>query len=94
VFNWQGQQAPTRYFAALQADLKKSGWSDLRLSPNGADSVLANSATAYAAVPLLVDYAVHGTRRQDGGIFTLTFAQFSGGWKITSATWTYTTPPP
>jgi hypothetical protein len=92
VFNWQGEEVPTRYFAALQADLKKVGWSDLQLAPNGADTIMANGAHAYAAVPLFVNYVAGGAKQQDRGIFTLTFTDYDGGWKITSATWTYVAP--
>jgi hypothetical protein len=91
AFNWQGQEVPTRYFAALQAALKKAGWSDLQLAPNGADTIMANGAHAYAAVPLFINYVVGRTKKQDRGMFTLTFTDFDGGWKITSATWTYGT---
>ncbi len=93
AFNWQGQEVPARYFAALQAAVKKAGWSDLQLAPNGADTVMSNGATAYAAVPLFINYTVNAGKHQDRGFFTLTFARYDGGWKITSATWTYSAPP-
>jgi hypothetical protein len=48
---------------------------------------------AYAAVPLFVNYTVHGQKKQDQGIFTLTLAKAGKTWKITSAAWTYTSPP-
>ncbi len=96
AFNWQGEEVPTRYFTALQAELKADGWSDLQLAPNGNDTIMVKGAHAYAAVPLFINYVVSGSKKQDRGIFTLTFTDFDGGWKITSATWTYGTlnPPP
>jgi hypothetical protein len=93
AFNWQGEEAPTRYFAALQKAVTDAGWSNLQLAPNGNDTVMGDSAHAYAAVPLFINYALHSQQKQDRGFFTLTFAAFDGGWKITSATWTYTSPP-
>jgi hypothetical protein len=94
AFNWQGEEAPTRYFAALQKAVADAGWSNLQLAPNGADTVMADSAHAYAAVPLFINYALKGQQKQDRGIFTLGLTAFDGGWKINSATWTYTSPPP
>jgi hypothetical protein len=91
AFNWQGEEVPTRYFAALQAELKADGWSNLQLAPNGNDDIMTKGAHAYAAVPLLINYVLNGTQKQDHGIFTLTLTDYDGGWKITSATWTYGT---
>ena len=93
AYNWQGEDAPTRYFAALQRAVADAGWANLQLAPNGADTVMGDSAHAYAAVPLFINYAVKGQQKQDRGFFTLSFTAFDGGWKITSATWTYTSPP-
>jgi hypothetical protein len=93
AYNWQGEEAPTRYFAALQTAVQQAGWSNLQLAPNGTPTIMSDSAHAYAAVPLFINYAVHSEQKQDRGIFTLTFTAFDGGWKITSATWTYTAPP-
>jgi hypothetical protein len=93
AFNWQGKDAPTRYFSALQAELKADGWTGLELAHRGNETVMGNQGHAYAAVPLFVNYTVHGQKKQDQGIFTLTLAQAGKSWKITSATWTYTSPP-
>ena len=93
AFNWQGKDAPTRYFSALQAELKADGWSGLQLAPRGDDTVMAKQGHAYTAVPLFVNYTVHSQKKQDQGIFTLTLSKAGKSWKITSATWTYTSPP-
>jgi uncharacterized protein (TIGR02246 family) len=93
AFNWQGRDAATRYFSALQAELKADGWTSLQLAPRGEETVMDKAGHAYAAVPLFVSYTVHGQKKQDQGIFTLTLAQSGKSWKITSATWTYTSPP-
>ncbi len=93
-FNWQGKAVPARYFAALQAVVKAAGWADLQLAPRGASTVLVDHTRAYDAVPLYVNYAVKGAKKQDSGFFTLTLSEIGKAWKITSATWTYTSPPP
>jgi hypothetical protein len=93
AFNWQGKDAPTRYFSALQAELKADGWTGLQLAPRGEEMVLNKGGHAYAAVPLFINYAVHGQKKQDQGIFTLSFAEAGKSWKVTSAAWTYTSPP-
>ena len=93
AFNWQGKDAPASYFSALQAEVKADGWSGLQLAPHGDDTVMNNAGRAYAAVPLFINYTVHGQKKQDQGIFTLTLAKAGKSWKITSAAWTYTSPP-
>ncbi len=93
AYNWQGKDAPARYFTALQAEVKAVGWTGLQLAPRGEETVMDKAGHAYAAVPLFVNYSVHGQKKQDQGIFTLTLAKAGKSWKITSATWTYTSPP-
>jgi hypothetical protein len=93
AFNWQGKDAPAHYFSALQAAVKEAGWTALQLAPRGEDMVMDNGGRAYAALPLFINYTVHGQKKQDQGIFTLALAQSGKSWKITSATWTYTSPP-
>jgi len=93
AFNWQGKDAPAHYFSALQAELKADGWTGLQLAPRGDDTVMDKAGHAYAAVPLFINYAVHGQKKQDQGIFTLSLVKAGKSWKVTSATWTYTSRP-
>ncbi|HTZ70984.1 MAG TPA: nuclear transport factor 2 family protein [Acetobacteraceae bacterium] len=92
-YHWQGKDAAAHYFADLRADLHAVGWEGLRLASHGDPFVVSGSDVAYAAVPLLVEYAAKGESHQDEGIFTLSLQHEKSGWKITSATWTYTKPP-
>jgi hypothetical protein len=93
AFNWQGAGAPARYFAALQKEVAADGWAGLQLAPRGAQTEMDKGGHAYVALPLFVNYSVKGVKKQDQGIFTLTLTNAGKEWKITSATWTYTSPP-
>lgn len=93
AFNWQGPDAPARYFAALQAEVKAVGWDSLQLAHHGAPTLMTKDGHAYDAVPLSVSYSVKGVHKQDEGIFVLTLVRAKAGWAITSAAWVYTRPP-
>jgi hypothetical protein len=89
-YNWQGKDTPAHYMAALKATIKSAGWDNFALAPSAAPYVEVTGAYAYATVPLFVNYNFKGKPRQDAGIFTLALKQVGKGWKISSASWTYT----
>ena len=92
-YHWQGQGSAARYFEVLQRVVKAFEWDNMHLVGDGDPFVASGAGFAYAALPLTVEYKVHGTPHHDKGLFTLSLRRDGTAWKITSATWTYTKPP-
>ncbi|MBV8148719.1 MAG: nuclear transport factor 2 family protein [Candidatus Eremiobacteraeota bacterium] len=87
-FAWMGADAGTRWWHASDKDLADHGIAGVHATLGAIARFAVIGNDAYVIAPLTIAYRVKGRPAHSNGLWTLTFHQSGGTWKIASATWT------
>jgi ketosteroid isomerase-like protein len=87
-FAWRGTQALQEWAAALQADSKKNGMSEEKVTLKAPTRIEMAGSDAYAVVPATFTFKQKGVAMHEVSQMTFTLKKEASGWLITSWTWT------
>jgi ketosteroid isomerase-like protein len=87
-FAWRGAQAFQAWAAALEADAKKNGSTDQKVTLSQATRVETSGAEAYVVVPSVYEFKQGGVAMREAGQMTFVLKKGAAGWLIHGWTWT------
>jgi ketosteroid isomerase-like protein len=87
-FAWRGSQALQDWGTALQADSKKNGMSEEKVTIKAPTRVEQIGTDAYVIVPATFSYKQKGVAMHEAAQMTFTLKKEASGWLITGWTWT------
>jgi hypothetical protein len=87
-FVWRGAQALKTWAADLEADAKKHGLTDQKVTLSPATRVETNGPNAYVVVPALYTFKEGGVAMRESGQMTFALKKAAAGWLIHGWTWT------
>lgn len=87
-FVWRGAQALKTWSADLEADAKKRGFTDQKVTLSRATRVETSGQSAYVVVPAVYTFKEGGVAMRENGQMTFALKEGAGGWLIHSWTWT------
>jgi ketosteroid isomerase-like protein len=85
---WRGAQALQTWAAALEADSKKNGMSEEKVTLGAASRVEVNGNDAYVVVPSVFTFKQKGAAMRENGHMTFVLKKEAAGWLIHGWTWT------
>jgi hypothetical protein len=87
-FLWRGPQAFQAWAAALDADSKKHGMTDQKVTIGAATRAEIDGDSAYVVVPSTFAFKEKGVAMREKAQMTFTLKKGAGGWLIHGWTWT------
>ena len=87
-FAWRGTQALQEWGAALQADSKKNGMSEEKVTLKAPTRIEMAGSDAYVVVPATFSFKQKGVAMHEVSQMTFTLKKEATGWLITGWTWT------
>jgi ketosteroid isomerase-like protein len=87
-FLWRGAQAFQAWAAALEADAKKDGITDQKVTISQATRVETDGAGAYVIVPSVYTFKKGGAAMRETAQMTFALKKGAAGWLIHGWTWT------
>ena len=87
-FLWRGAQALKAWAADLEADGKKNGMTDEKVTLSPATRVESNGADAYVVVPAVFTFKQKGAAMRESAHMTFVLKKGATGWLIHGWTWT------
>lgn len=87
-FLWRGAQAFTTWAADLEADAKKHGMTDQKVTLSPATRVEMNGREAYVVVPAIYTFKEGGVAMRERAQMTFALKKAAAGWLIHGWTWT------
>ena len=87
-FVWRGAQAFKTWSADLEAEAKKRGITDEKVTLSPATRVETSGRDAYVVVPGVYTFKEAGVAMREIGQMTFALKEGAGGWLIHSWTWT------
>lgn len=84
---WQGANACTDWWNALDADEKKSGYSDVNVALHKALHVSVTGDAAYVVEPTTLTMKTKGKAHTDHGVWTIALQKQASGWRVTGWAW-------
>lgn len=87
-FLWKGPQALQAWAADLEADAKKRGITDPKVTLSPATRVETSGSDAYAVVPAVYTFTEGGVAMRESAQMTFALKKAAAGWLIHSWTWT------
>lgn len=91
---WRGAQALQTWAAALEADSKKNGMSEEKVTLGAATRVEVNGNDAYVVTPAVFTFKQKGAAMRESAQMTFVLKKEAAGWLIHSWTWTGPRPKP
>jgi ketosteroid isomerase-like protein len=91
---WSGPGAFKAWAAALEADGKKRGDTDQKVTVSDPIREEVSGDHAYLVVPALFTFKEKGAAMQEQGQMTFALTKAAGGWKISGWTWSGPRPSP
>jgi hypothetical protein len=85
---WRGAQAFTAWAADLDADAKKKGITDPKVTLGAVTRVEMNGGDAYVVVPAVYTFKEKGVAMRESAQMTFALKKGSTGWLIHGWTWT------
>jgi ketosteroid isomerase-like protein len=86
--HWDGPTAFADWGAAFEANSKSHAISMPAVKLLKPSHVSVEGDRAYAVVPALYEYRLHGRKTREQGLFTFALAKIAGHWKIDAWSWT------
>jgi len=87
-FLWRGTQALQDWGTALQADSKKNGMSEEKVTLKAPTRIETLGTDAYVIVPATFTFKQKGATMRESAQMTFTLKKEASGWLITGWTWT------
>ena len=87
-FLWRGAQALKTWAADLEADAKKHGLTDQKVTLSPATRVESNGREAYVVVPAVFSYKQGNVAMRENAHMTFALKEDAAGWLIHGWTWT------
>jgi ketosteroid isomerase-like protein len=87
-FVWRGAQALKTWSAALEADSKKHGMTDQKVTLSAATRAEVNGSDAYVVVPAVYSFTEAGVAKTESAHMTFVLKKGTSGWLIHGWTWT------
>jgi ketosteroid isomerase-like protein len=87
-FLWRGPQAIKSWLADLDADAKKQGMTDMKVTLSRATRVETAGQNAYVVVPAVFTFKAKGVDMRENAQMTLVLKDSGSGWLIHAWTWT------
>jgi hypothetical protein len=85
---WRGPKAFQEWGAALDADAKKRGMTDPKVTLGAVTRVEMNGADAYVVVPAVFTFKEKGVAMRESAQMTFALKKGPSGWLIHGWTWT------
>lgn len=87
-YQWQGAGACSRWLNALDADSRKEGATDSKVTLGAPRHVDVTGDAAYVVVPANYFFKLKGkTVSETGSVFTVVLKRGKSGWRIVAWTW-------
>jgi len=93
-YQWNGPQAFQSWAAALEAESKKNGITDERVTLSPPTRELVSGDKAYVIVPAVYTFKQAGKPMSEKAQMTVALKKETGGWLIHGWTWTGPNPKP
>ena len=93
-YQWTGPQAFQTWAAALEADSKKNGITDEKVTLSPPTRELVSGDQAYVIAPAVYSFKQGGKAMAEKAQMTVTLKKAAGGWLIHGWTWTGPNPKP
>jgi ketosteroid isomerase-like protein len=87
-FLWRGAQALKTWAADLEADAKKGGLTDQKVTLSPATRLESNGRDAYVVVPAVYTFKEKGVAMRESAQMTFVLKKDATGWLIHGWTWT------
>jgi hypothetical protein len=87
-FLWRGAQALKTWAADLEADAKKHGMTDQKVTLSRATRAESNGGDAYVVVPAVYSFKQGGVALRENAHMTFALKKGAAGWLIHGWTWT------
>jgi ketosteroid isomerase-like protein len=87
-FVWRGATAFTTWAGDLEADAKKQGMTEQRVTIAAATRTEMSADTAYVIVPAVYAFKLKGVAMREAAQMTYVMKKSGSGWLISSWTWT------
>jgi len=87
-FLWRGAQALQSWATDLEADAKKRGMTDAKVTLEAATRAETNGVDAYVIVPAVYSFNEKGTAMRETAQMTFILKKDASGWLIHAWTWT------
>ena len=87
-FVWRGAQAMQTWAADLDADAKKTGMTEPKVTIKAATRVEINGSDAYVIVPAVFTFKQKGVAMRENAQLTVVLKKGASGWLIHGWTWT------
>ena len=85
---WRGAKALQTWSADLEADAKKKGITEQKVTISAATRVESTATAAYVVVPAVYTFKEKGVAMSESAQFTFTLQKGASGWLIHGWTWT------
>ena len=85
---WRGAKALQTWAADLEADAKKKGITDQKVTISAATRVESTATAAYVVVPAVYTFKEKGVAMSETAQFTFSLQKGAAGWLIHGWTWT------
>src|SRR6187397_119770 len=85
---WRGAKALQTWAADLEADAKKKGITDQKVTISAATRVESTADAAYVVVPAIYTFKEKGVAMSETAQFTFSLQKGASGWLIHGWTWT------
>jgi hypothetical protein len=92
-FMWRGAQALKTWAADLEADAKKHGLTNQKVTLSAPTRAETNGNDAYVVVPAVYSFTERGIAKRESAHMTFTLKKGATGWLIHGWTWTGPTAP-
>ena len=86
-FVWRGAQAFKTWSADLEADAKKRGYTDQKVTLSPPTRVETSGQNAYVVVPAVYTFKEGGVAMRENGQMTFALKEGAGGWLIHGWSW-------
>ena len=86
-YEWHGPGAFSKWFADYDADAKKNGVTDGKVTNDKPRHVDITGDRAYVVAPAHYTYKQNGKPKKENGIDTVTLQKGKDGWRITGWCW-------
>jgi ketosteroid isomerase-like protein len=87
-FAWRGAQALKTWAADLDADAKKHGLTNQKVTLSAATRAEVNGTDAYVVVPAVYSFTEGGVAKRESAYMTFALKKGATGWLIHGWTWT------
>jgi hypothetical protein len=87
VFNWQGGDAVSGWFADFEKDAKASGSTDTLIALGKPEYLAVDGTNAYLELPSVLTSKHKGKPSKENGHFVFALERASGAWHIANVAW-------